>query len=542
MVNDLNRNSLYNQAVYKEQKIEEYKNNPFIEALPDILSPEEVIDRVSFYPNFNKEEKNLDSHIRLHLVQRLYEYFQPLPIHIDIEGKISRIIRQGYIARNPIRKEYTISLLDGAKSINNNNRNFYSDFKSTALGLTIIGVSGMGKSTTINKILSLYPQVIIHSKYKDIHLNMHQVVWIKLDCPHDGSLKGLCLDFFRKVDELIGTNYFNKYGVGRYAVNVLLPIMGQVARNIGLGVLIIDEIQHLNLAKSQGAEGMLNYFVTLVNTIGIPVILVGTLKSINILQSQFRQARRGSGQGDIIWERMKNDVSWELLINGMWKYQWTKKEIGLIKEYIDLLYEESQGIIDIAVKLFVLSQVKAITSGKEVISPEIIKNVAKENLKLIRPAIEAIKSGDIKKIVKYEDLYSTIDISNFMLKQEKELELKQKIKMLNGKKEKSIKENTAEVRDEAILKLIELDVKSNIAKKLVEEIINEGIEDVKEIVKEAYKRYLGVSNKGKNECKKVKITDKDDLRNVHGKAKKENKRVYDLLKDKGYIKNVDNLI
>ena len=43
-----------------------------------------------------------------------------------------------------------------------------------------------------------------------------------------------------------------------------------------LGLLVIDEIQHLNQAKSGGAEKMLNFFLQLMNTLGLPVVLIGT--------------------------------------------------------------------------------------------------------------------------------------------------------------------------------------------------------------------------------------------------------------------------
>ena len=51
-----------------------------------------------------------------------------------------------------------------------------------------------------------------------------------------------------------------------------------------------------------GSERMLNFFVTLVNTIGLPVILIGTPEAIGVLQEKFRQARRGSGLGDMVFE------------------------------------------------------------------------------------------------------------------------------------------------------------------------------------------------------------------------------------------------
>ena len=84
-------------AVYKEQLIEEYKNNPLIEALPKINSSIEVIKALANYPYYNKDEKELEKHIRLHIIQRVFQFFQTLPRHLELEQSIARIIRQGYI-------------------------------------------------------------------------------------------------------------------------------------------------------------------------------------------------------------------------------------------------------------------------------------------------------------------------------------------------------------------------------------------------------------------------------------------------------------
>lgn len=119
--------------------------------------------------------------------------------------------------------------------------------------------------------------------------------------------------------------------------------MAHLASRHGIGLLIIDEVQHLSLSKSGGSDKMLNFFVTLVNTIGIPVLMVGTNKAISILQSEFRQARRGSGQGDMVWSQMPKDESWDLFVEGMWEYQWTTNFTELTSEFSYLLYEESQG-------------------------------------------------------------------------------------------------------------------------------------------------------------------------------------------------------
>jgi hypothetical protein len=239
---------------------------------------------------------------------------------------------------------------------------------STASGFTVIGMSGVGKTTAMEKVLSLYPQQILHTQYKGEPLFLTQLVWAKIDCPFDGSLKGLCLSFFAYVDRILGTSYSKKFSSDRMTVDAALPRMAQIATTHCLGLLVIDEIQHLSQAKSGGSDKMLNFFVTLVNTIGVPVVLIGTTKAMSVLQSEFRQARRGSGQGDLLWDRMKNDLSWEIMLRAMWKNQWTRNQTPLTAELKDILYDESQGIIDIAVKLYAMAQMKAIADGTETIT------------------------------------------------------------------------------------------------------------------------------------------------------------------------------
>ena len=144
-----------------------------------------------------------------------------------------------------------------------------SAFRPTAAGFTIIGMSGVGKTSAVTNVLALYPQVIEHIKYKDFTIVLKQAVWLKIDCPHDGSVKGLCMEFFEAIDRAMGTNYFEPHGKRSNTIDIMMIRMAQIARLHCLGVLVIDEIQHLNTATGGGKEKMLNFFVTLVNTIGV---------------------------------------------------------------------------------------------------------------------------------------------------------------------------------------------------------------------------------------------------------------------------------
>lgn len=210
------------------------------------------------------------------------------------------------------------------------------------------------------------------------------------------------------------TEYSKNYaGSGRRTVDELIPYMARVASLHCIGVLVIDEIQHLSEAKSGGSKKMLNFFVQLINTIGIPVVLVGTYKAMSILSGEFRQIRRGTGQGDLVWDRMAEDKVWEFFVESLWRYQYLKKSCLLTPVICHTLYDVTQGITDFAVKIYMLAQVRAITTGKETITESIIRSVAKDSLRLAQPILSALKTGDIQLLHSFEDVHP-INITSFM--------------------------------------------------------------------------------------------------------------------------------
>ncbi|BAQ60813.1 Tn7-like transposition protein C [Geminocystis sp. NIES-3708] len=414
------------QAQYQDPLLSIYRNNPLIEALPTILSEEEAMVRLAYYPEYDTGERTLPNHLRLHLLQNVQQFVEPLPIHLDLEQRFSRMIRSGYRSRNPLTPEFRqqfhqpFQLSDSGEFSNLN-------IRSTATGFTIMGISGIGKTTAIRSILSLYPQVIIHNQYQGQNFTLMQVVWLNLECPHDGSIKGLCFNFFQAIDELLGTNYSKNFSKARCTIDQLIPIMARIASLHCIGVLVIDEIQHLSEAKSGGSRKMLNFFVQLVNTIGIPVVLVGTYKAMSILSGEFRQTRRGSGQGDLIWDRMEEDDIWQLFVESLWRYQYLKQFTPLNETLTHSLYDVSQGITDFAVKVYLLAQVRAITTEKEKITEGIIRSVAKDSLRLARPILEALKNKNIQILQTVEDVHP-IDITDYLQQAQEKVAIAGKIK------------------------------------------------------------------------------------------------------------------
>lgn len=531
------------EAEYTEQIIPDYKGNPFIESLPNLLSAQEAIERLAFYPEFNKSERLLDSHYRIHMVDRLFQVFQPLPMSIELERKISRAIRQGYLSRNPFSSKLAQGFYKDYYRKDSIGLTDKGGFYSSSLGFSLVGISGIGKTSSLQRILSLYPQIILHSIYQGVPFSMYQIVYLKLECPFDGSIKGLLYEFFSEIDRLLGTNYHKKVVRAKATVDAMMTIMNQVVRNCALGLLVIDEIQHLSMAKSGGSEKMLNFFVNLVNNVGVPVILVGTPKAIKVLQGDFRQARRGSGLGgDMVCDRIQRDGVWDLLVDSIWHYQWMRKEALLTPEISNVLYEETQGIPDLLKKVYAIAQAYAISTGKEEITPQIIKKVAKENLKLIQPMITALKTNNLREIIKYEDIYmADIDYTDYLTRTRESINLDLRAKKIKKEQKKLRQEGFIGIKKEALAKLVELGVDIKKAQKIVDAMFSKnqdlGVDDVVKGVIEQLKDKEVEKETGKMEERESgrNAVNSFDIRTVVEQGKKDNKNAYEAIKESGYI-------
>lgn len=388
------------QAWYEASPVLEYAGNPLIEALPPIWSEEDAAERLAEIPPMLDEERSLPKEIRLHCINRLSHLIQPLPIHLELEAAISSVLRGGYVGRNPMDAK-TVRHLHALTARNTS----FSTFNSTASTFSLVGLSGMGKTTALKSVLRLYPQVIRHTRYHGRDFIHTQIVWLKLECPFDGALTGLCQSFFKSVDTALGDDTHASYYKSKRNIADLIRGMEQVASTFFVGALFIDELQHLRVAKAAGKESMLNFFVHLVNSIGVPVVFIGTNSMVALFADIVRNARRVSGQGiyDFKLPSRDND-DWNLLVTSMWNYQWVKQPMPLTDSLRKTIYDLTQGVTDFLTKLMILGQRYAIQSGVEKLDELVFEHVAATKMKLLQPAIAALRSKDPKKMEKFEDL------------------------------------------------------------------------------------------------------------------------------------------
>ncbi len=400
------------QARYIEQIVPENQGNPLIEAIPNRLTRDELYNSLYSTPRFNGNISNLDDEERLELIQQIKpSYWLPMEMHFLRYRNLYTMLKIGYQSRNPTTAMYHRQMALGLDQIleagtDSDGANIAGNIQ-TAQQCAEIGLSGLGKSKSYDKLLQLIPQVILHTEYKGNLLPCKQVTWLKIECPSNKSVGALCRNFYSALDDLLGTKYYKVVAEKSRNIEVMAKQMSKVAGLVNLGILVIDEIQRINRAQSGGDNKMIDFITELTNSIGIPIIIIGTFKAMYLFRTCLANCRRGipDGYSENISDRMADNWEWDEFIESLWELQYTKNRTKLTPELKATMYYHTIGIPDFAVKLFMHVQSYAILSSEdEIMTVEMIEEVANRTLRLVEPIFERIRKGEDVDPEEFEDL------------------------------------------------------------------------------------------------------------------------------------------
>lgn len=284
-----------------------------------------------------------------------------------------------------------------------------------------------------------------------------QVIWLKVICPSTGGPISLCNNILAAVDALLGTHYADRFkrSLGyrtELDVKVYINRVKQMIKDIHLGILVIDEIQFL--AHSESKQQLADFLVELSDEIGIPICLIGTLEVISAFNKlSFSFKSKFTKYGDTYFEPFppkdqKTPPEYKSLIRFLFKrYQIGKHPISIkeldaqeeaassankkakVMSITDTFYHETGGITQYTIYLFIFLQqhinllesqaeraANKSASKSKVPKPikttkALISKTAKQTFQINRDYLDAIISGDKKKLQRMKD----IDFRKFRL-------------------------------------------------------------------------------------------------------------------------------
>ncbi|RZN52408.1 ATP-binding protein [Escherichia sp. E13S3] len=355
------------RAVYCQADLPEYRNNPLIEALPLQLSKSEAMVALSNFPEINEAERDLKDILREQYVDRIGSFRCPQESFYECYKTIIRLLRNGYINRNPLDIKTVHYLHYNNDSISGNTLGD-GTYQHRAGTCSMTGISGVGKSTTLEQVLGYFPQVIEHQNYKGFELSgMRQIVWLKVNCPPNAKPRDLSESLLIAIDDALG----NEPTKPPSRAGTLLRIIAQKIKSSFIGVLVIDEMQRLT--RTNGENHLIDFLHEIVDSLGVPLVFCGNPEFENKMRHRLRFARRAETAGFMRLNPLAYQSSdWQTFVHYLWRYQWTNVVTPLTNELNIRLHKLSKGILAIAQQIYITAQLKVIGSGNEVITPALL--------------------------------------------------------------------------------------------------------------------------------------------------------------------------
>ena len=353
----------------------------FIKELPEMKSGEELIKELSIFPDYKNSIRQESQTVRLMRLSDLYRLYVPSAMSTEVYAKL-------YLALlRSLQKKGTQAAI--RQKYQNYNRIQNQDYRGIIGGsdsFTIIGTSGIGKSSAISRAIEL----ITENRVIEIEEPYVKVIpCIVVQCPFDSSVKGLLLEILRKVDEELGSSYYKNAVRARATTDMLIGSVSQVALN-HIGMLIVDEIQ--NVVNSKNGKSLIGSLTQLINNSGISICMVGTPECNPFFEQAMQLARRSVG---LQYQNMAYDAYFESFCKILFEHQYVKNRTEISSAIIEWLYEHSSGILSVVVSLIHDAQEIAILSGKEILDMEMLNQAYNQRLSFlhsyIQPAISQKK-------------------------------------------------------------------------------------------------------------------------------------------------------
>lgn len=283
-----------------------------IHILPPMRAGEDLFSALEVLPKYDESICTAEVPVRLMALSDLYRIYVPSQMSLEIYSKM-------YLALlRSLQKKGT------KMAVQQKNQNHkaviqqeYSGIMGGSDSFTIIGSSGIGKSSAISRAITLITEnrvIEVENPYTKI------IPCICVQCPFDSSVKGLLLEILRKVDEMIESKYYQNALRARTTTDMLIGSVSQVALN-HIGLLVVDEIQ--NVCNSKNGKSLVGMLTQLINNSGISICMVGTPESAVFFEQAVQLARRSLG---LRYDVMEYGTDFRNFCEIVFSYQYVKQD------------------------------------------------------------------------------------------------------------------------------------------------------------------------------------------------------------------------
>ena len=335
------------------------QGNPFLAAMPEMLPHNSFMSAIRSLPPLPAGLGAMTSEERRRHLPMLSSLFVPMDYTYMLYDQLFRAIVSTYSTRTMIEEiQRTNTLFRGSA---------FSSYSTQPATGSILGVPGVGKTSSIRRSLSLLPQVIEHEQYLGKPFFCKQVLYLNVECPSDCSVKALALNIMTALDKAVGSSYLKQFVSLRSAASALATQVKILCLTFHVGLILIDEIQNAvaTAEKNRQVKPLIKFLVELTNDTCTSVFFVGTPIAEGLFTSQEHLKRRTRGMRLLPF---KPDGAYRAFLQAIWPYQFTQDVAPLTEQLANKLYDASGGIPAYIIQLYQETQAQALLQGERCIS------------------------------------------------------------------------------------------------------------------------------------------------------------------------------
>jgi hypothetical protein len=319
--------------------------NPLLEALGPFIPLSSLPKALKSEPLNVIPWQSLDPEVREVHLRQIENHYWPVEPQLEVCADIQLMLRSGLVERNPLSKaeQLRVNMLalapdaDGVR---------LQSLKKRAGGAVVAAITGMGKSTLVDRALSLFApnQIVVHGRDKECGWStLVQVAYLIVDAPHNATRYGLLEAIIAGLDRLLGRDYASDLRRQRNLDAGVVFVAKRLSMH-RVGMLVIDENQKDTLSENHWGPEFILFFLGLMN-LGIPVLLLGNPLAFGDLDRNAQLSRRFATHG---WHELvpaaSCDVKWwrKQYVVGEMRFTLCEKSLTA-DEVVEIAFQFDQG-------------------------------------------------------------------------------------------------------------------------------------------------------------------------------------------------------
>ncbi len=344
-------------------------DNPYLAAMPSMLSTAEFNRSIRSEPPLPPNLPSMAASERRQWLPVLQTAFFPMPYMYVVYDILFRAIRTAYMTRKSVEVTRQVNELFSSRG-----GGWYA---SQAESGSVLGVAGLGKTSTIMRILNTMPQVVCHERFIQQPFFRKQILYLRVECPSDSSVKSLAYSIAAAMDSAIGSNYTDTMmSLRSAAASALATKIKILCLTHCVGLIVIDEIQNVvdTAKRTRQLKPLVKFLLELTNDTGTAVYFVGTPAVEDLFLSTEHLKRRTRGLRLL---PLRPDGLYRSFLDFIFRYQITPAAAPITEALANKIYDCSGGVPAYILKIFSEAQAQALLNGDDRIDGKAIQAAVK---------------------------------------------------------------------------------------------------------------------------------------------------------------------